>query len=646
MKPLWSPKRMAVESTAMWSFMKRAEKETGLRFPAYGDFHAWSVGKYKEFWKLFLKFSAIEVEGDYEPVCDSETMPGVRFFPNLRLNFAQNLLRFQDEQTALVSVSESRDTVKVTYGELSDRVSELAAAMRKMGIRSGDRVAGYLPNIWETVAAMLAATSLGATWSSCSPDFGVRGVLDRFGQIGPRLLFSVNAYMYNGKVFDCLEKLDAIQAAIPEIEKVVVIPLVKGHGDGFAEGKVTTWESFASEPAQAMTFEMVPFNHPLYIMYSSGTTGAPKCIVHGAGGTLLQHAKELILHSDLRRDDNITYFTTCGWMMWNWLVSSLFVGSTVTLFDGSPSYPDMSTLWRLVEKERITHFGTSARYINSCRGKVTPKSSFDLDRLRVILSTGSPLLVEDFEWIYEEVKKNVCLSSISGGTDIISCFMLGNPVLPVYRGEIQCLGLGMDVAAFDEGGRPVTGQKGELVCRKPAPSMPICFFNDPDNAKYRKAYFEKYPGIWWHGDFIELTPHGGVIVYGRSDATLNPGGVRIGTAEIYRIVEALPEVEDSLVIGQPWEGDVRVVLFVKLAKGITLSEALADKIRKAIRSEATPRHVPKIIWAVEKIPYTINGKKVEIAVLDIVSGLEPKNKEALSDPTALDCYRNLKVLAS
>ncbi|MEE9165548.1 MAG: acetoacetate--CoA ligase, partial [Nitrospinota bacterium] len=617
----------------------------------YNELHGWSVDHFEDFWKEMLKFSGIIYEGLEDPVIHPENKeliaPGGHFFPEIKLNFAKNLLRFRDNQTALVSISESRETLRYSYEELFTAVGQVASRFREMGVHPEDRIAGFVPNASEAVISMLAVTSMGAAWSSCSPDFGVRGVLDRFGQIKPRVLFAANAYIYNGKKFDCLKKIEKIVQSIPEIEKVVIIPFVKDHPSelpGLKE-KAVTWNDFLDPSANTLTFPHFPFNHPLYIMYSSGTTGIPKCIVHGAGGTLLQHAKELMLHSDLNRGDNIIYFTTCGWMMWNWLVSSLFVGATVTLFDGSPSYPDLKVLWKLADDEEITHFGTSAKFLGACRSRnIIPKNKFLLKKLRVILSTGSPLLPEDFDWTYSNVKSNLQLSSISGGTDIISCFFLGNPVLPVHRGEIQCFGLGMDVASFDTNGQSVKGEKGELVCRKPFPSMPIFFWNDKYFTRYKKAYFDRMTGVWFHGDYIALTESqgtaGGIVVYGRSDATLNPAGVRIGTAEIYRLVETLPEVEDSIVIGQPWKGDVRVVLFVKLSSGVSFSDELTLKIKKTIRSGATPRHVPAVIFPVEKIPYTISGKKVELAVLEVVQGRDPKNKEALADPTALECDRN------
>lgn len=648
-KPIWSPDQDHIQKTQMFQFMKKMGKQD------YNELHRWSVDHFEDFWKEMLKFSGIIYEGLEDPVIHLKNKelitPGGHFFPNIKLNFAKNLLRFRDNQTALVSITESRETLRYSYKELFTAVGQVASRLQKMGVQPEDCIAGFLPNASEAVISMLAVASMGAAWSSCSPDFGVRGVLDRFGQIKPRILFAANAYIYNGKKFDCLEKIEKIVQSIPEIKKVVIIPFVIDHPSESPalKEKAVTWNDFLDPSANTLSFPHFLFNHPLYIMYSSGTTGIPKCIVHGAGGTLLQHAKELMLHSDLNRGDNIIYFTTCGWMMWNWLVSSLFVGATVTLFDGSPSYPDLKVLWKLADDEEITHFGTSAKFLGACRSRnIIPKNKFLLKKLRVVLSTGSPLLPEDFDWTYSNVKSNLQLSSISGGTDIISCFFLGNPVLPVHRGEIQCFGLGMDVASFDTNGQPVKAEKGELVCRKPFPSMPIFFWNDKYFTRYKNAYFDRMSGVWFHGDYIALTESqgtaGGIVVYGRSDATLNPAGVRIGTAEIYRLVETLPEVEDSIVIGQPWKGDARVVLFVKLSSGVSFSDELMVKIKKTIRSGATPRHVPAIIFPVEKIPYTISGKKVELAVLEVVQGKYPKNKEALADPTSLECYRNLPEL--
>jgi acetoacetyl-CoA synthetase len=537
--------------------------------------------------------------------------------------------------------------VSITYGELYQRVAGLAQSLRDLGIKPGDRVAGFMPNMIETVIAMLAATSIGAVWSSCSPDFGIKGVLDRFGQIEPRVLFTADGYLYNGKGFDSLERISEIIKQLPSIEKVIVVPYKNSDPDFGTIRNGVLFEDFLAKEPPDLHFGQVPANHPLYILYSSGTTGVPKCIVHGVVGTLLQHIKELKLHSDVKREDTICYFTTCGWMMWNWLVSSLALGARVFLYDGSPFHPDPAAMWQMTQDEKITIYGTSAKYLAALeKAGVRPKESFDLTPLKAILSTGSPLSSESFDFVYRHIKEDLCLSSISGGTDIISCFALGNPMGPVYSSELQCRGLGMKVEAYDEQGNPVIGHKGELVCTLPAPSMPIYFWNDPDNIKYRQAYFDIYPGVWQHGDYIEITENGGVIIYGRSDATLNPGGVRIGTAEIYRQVESVPEIMDSLVVGQDWGSDVRIVLFVKLRQGSQLTDQLIERIKTTIRKNCTPRHVPAKVLAVEDIPYTISGKKVELAVRNVIHGLEVKNKDALANPEALDNYLDLPELES
>lgn len=647
MRPLWTPTAAQARQTAMHRFLEEAQRlDPSIR--DYSDLHRWSVSQLDTFWPLLMRFCGIVHEGSPRPVLADRRMPSPGFFPNVRLSFTENLLRHRDARPALVSFSEARGVRRLSHAELHAEVTRVAAGLAGMGVGEGDRVAGYIPNISEAVIAMLATASLGAIWSSCSPDFGVQGAVDRFGQIEPKVLFAANRYVYGGKAFDCVDKCQEIRSAIPSIAHVVLVNLSDAPATALPAAGFLSWDALPG-PTRSLALPRFAFNQPLYILYSSGTTGIPKCIVHGSGGTLLQHVKELMLHTDLRPDDNIMYFTTCGWMMWNWLASALFCGSSVTLFDGSPTYPDANQLWALVAREGITHFGTSAKFIGSCRERLVPKDSFDFKRLRVILSTGSPLLPEDFDWIYRDVASHVQLSSISGGTDIISCFMLGNPILPVYRGEIQCLGLGMDVAAFNEQDEPVVHDKGELVCRTPFPSMPVFFWDDPDHEKYKKAYFDRVPNIWFHGDYIALTETqgsaGGIVVFGRSDATLKPGGVRIGTAEIYRLVETLPDVEDSVVIGQPWHGDVRVVLFVKPRPGVTWSQALVDTIKATIRAGATPRHVPAVVVPVDKIPYTRSGKKMELAVLEVVTGREPRNKEAMADPDSLDCFRHLQILA-
>jgi acetoacetyl-CoA synthetase len=537
---------------------------------------------------------------------------------------------------------------RLSWRELYDAVSQLAQALKAAGIQPGDRVAGFVPNMPETVVATLAAAAIGATWSSCSPDFGARGVIDRFGQIGPRILFTADGYYYNGKAHDSLARVAEFLPELPTVERVIVLPYLSSAPDLSKLPRARTLDDVI-EPfaAKDIPFARMAFNHPLFIMYSSGTTGVPKCIVHGAGGTLLQHLKEHQLQSDIKAGDRVFYFTTCGWMMWNWLISALASEATLLLYDGSPFHPDGYALYDFAAAERCTLFGTSAKYIDACaKAEVKPVDSRDLSALRTICSTGSPLAPEGFDYIYENVKQDVCLSSISGGTDIISCFVLGNPMGPVWRGEIQARGLGMKVEVWSEDGKPLRGEKGELVCTLPFPSMPVGFWNDPDGKKYRAAYFERFPNVWHHGDYIELTEHDGIIVYGRSDATLNPGGVRIGTAEIYRQVEQLPEILESLVIGQDWDNDVRVVLFVKLKPGQKLDGALQDRIKKQIRANTTPRHVPAKIVQISDIPRTKSGKITELAVRDIVHGRQVKNREALANPEALDLYKDIADLRS
>ncbi len=644
---LWKPSEERIKASNMYRFMIYVNERYGLSLTDYPGLYEWSVTRIPDFWAALWDFVEIKASAPYEEVVDDlSKMPGAKWFVGARLNFAQNLLRFRDRHTAIVFVGENRESVTLSYEDLYTAVARTAAFLKSIGVGPSDRVAGYMPNMPETIIAMLAAVSLGATWSSCSPDFGIKGVLDRFGQIEPKVLFAADGYMFKGRRIDTLGRLAEISKQIPSLQQVVVVPYTKDDFDlSGIRNAVLFPEAVYSRQETEVEFARLPSDHPLYIMYSSGTTGLPKCMVQGAAGILVNHLKELVLHTDLKRDDVIFYYTTCGWMMWNWLVSSLATGATIVCYDGNPFYPDPGILWKMAEDEEITIFGTSAGYIHALRNTAfRPGDVFDLSPLRTVLSTGSPLSEEGFEFVYDAVKKDLQLSSISGGTDLNGCFALGNPMGPVYSGELQCRGLGMKVEAFDPSGKPVIGEQGELVCTAPFPSMPLYFFNDPDGSRYRSAYFEKFPGVWAHGDYIEINERGGVKIYGRSDATLNPGGVRIGTAEIYRRVEEFPEIEDSLVVGQKWNNDVRVVLFVKMAHGKELTDEIKEKIRKNLRENASPRHVPAKIIAVPDIPYTLNMKKVELAVKNVIEGKPVKNIDALKNPGSLDYFKDLPEL--
>jgi len=645
-KLLWTPSEQQIQDSNMYRFMTGVNRKYGKNFTAYPELWRWSVDHIPEFWVEMWDFAEVIASRPYEEVLDDATrMPGARWFSGARLNFAENLLRYRDDQLAIVFRGEDRVRCRLTYAELYREVAGMAASLRAMGLQAGDRVVGFMPNIPESIIAMLAATSLGATWSSCSPDFGIKGVLDRFGQIKPRVLFTADGYFFKGKRIYSLDRIGEILKQIGTVEKVVVVPYTVDAPDISALPDAVLFNDFCVETADDLVFEQLPFDHPLYIMYSSGTTGLPKCMVQGAGGILLQQMKEHLLHTDLRREDHIFYFTTCGWMMWNWLTCALSVGATLLLYDGSPFHPGPEALWRMAEEEKMTVFGTSAGYIAALMNTgLVPREQFDLSTLRALLSTGSPLSIEGFDFVYQAVKPDLQLASISGGTDINGCFALGNPMGPVYAGELQCRGLGMKVEAFDEKGQPVIGRQGELVCTAPAPSMPIYFWDDPDGKKYRDAYFDVYPNVWRHGDYIEINERGGVTIYGRSDATLNPGGVRIGTAEIYRQVEMLDEIEDSLVVGQEWKNDVRVILFIKMMQGCELTDDLKKKIRDTIRTNASPRHVPAKIVAVPDVPYTLNMKKVELAVKKTIHGQAVLNKDALKNPEVLDFYAGIKSL--
>jgi acetoacetyl-CoA synthetase len=646
-EPLWIPSAARVASANMTAFMRAIEQRWGMPIPAYADLYAFSIAEPERFWRSVWEFGAVRGTPGERTIVDGDRMPGARFFPDARLNVAENLLRRDDDGPAIIFTGESRVQLTISAAELRRDVARFARALRAAGIRAGDRVAGFLPNLPHAVVAALGSAAVGAVWSSCSPDFGVQGLLDRFGQIAPRVLVTADGYFYAGRTHDSLARVTTALGSLPSVERTVVVPYVSASPEIDGVPRSGTWEDFLGVEDCRLDFEQLPFDHPLYILYSSGTTGVPKCIVHGAGGTLIEHIKELQLHADIKAGDRVFYFTTCGWMMWNWLVSALALDATLILYDGAPLHPGPQALFDLAEATGTTMFGTSAKFIDAVRKSGwRPADTHRLDTVRAMTSTGSPLAPESFDFVYRDIKQDIHLASVSGGTDIVGCFVGGNPITPVWRGEIQTRGLGLAVDVFDMEGRPLRERKGELVCRKPFPSMPVAFWNDQDGGKYRAAYFERYPGVWWHGDYAELTAHDGVIIYGRSDATLNPGGVRIGTAEIYRQVERLDEVVESLVIAQQWDGDERVVLFVRLRDGLELTDALRERIRKQVRDNATPRHVPARIVQVGEIPRTKSGKIVELAVRDVVHGREIRNREALTNPEALEHFRNRTELSS
>ena len=644
---LWQPSAERIAKANMTAFRQAVEKQWVVDLPDFTALHAFSIGEIENFWMSVRDFCDVRAESWGEQVLvEGDKMPGAKFFPDARLNFAENLLRKRDDSPALIFQAEDQVKRQMSWSELYDAVSTLAQALQDFGVGPGDRCAGFVPNIPEAVIAMLAATSLGAVWTSCSPDFGVNGVLDRFGQTKPKILFTADGYHYNGRAHDSLGRVAEFTAYLPTVEKIIVLPMMSDAPDlsGLANA-VTLAEVTAPYTPKEITFTQMPFNDPLYIMYSSGTTGKPKCIVHGIGGTLITHMKEHIIHCDAKPGDRVFYFTTCSWMMWNWLVTALAAEATLILYDGAPTYPDANVLFDLADETGITLFGTSAKFIDAlAKSGLDPISTHDLSTVRTITSTGSVLAPEGFDYVYEHVKKDICLSSMSGGTDLLGCFVGGNPTLPVYRGEIQCRVLAMSVEVYDDNGQSIYDKKGEMVCDKPFPSMPIYFWDDADGARYHSAYFERFPNVWCQGDFISRSKREAWVIYGRSDATLNPGGVRIGTAEIYRQVEQFDEVLEGIVIGQEWDNDTRVVLFVILREGLTLDDDLIDRIRKRVRQNCTPRHVPAKIVQVADIPRTKSGKITELAVRDMVHGRDVKNSEALANPEALDLYRGLTAL--
>ncbi len=644
-EPLWKPSEDRIKNSNMDRLIQFVNRRYGKRFKSYDELYQWSVDCIPDFWAAMWDFAEVKASKKYDRVVDDlKKFPGARWFVGAKLNFAENLLRYRDDRLAFIFRGETQKSAKMTYGELYEAVGRLAKSLREIGIVTGDRVAGYMPNLMETAIAMLAATSIGAVWSSCATDIGPQAALDRLGQIEPKVLFTVDGYFYKGKPFSSLGNAAEVAKAIPSLKKVVIVSYVGSKPDIKSIANAIRYEDFlAKGEIPKPEFEQLPADHPVFIMFSSGTTGKPKCMVQGAGGILVNHLKELILHTDLNREDRIFYITTCSWMMWNWLLSSLGVGATVVLYDGNPNYPDAGAMWKMAQDEKVTIFGLSASYINYLRSQgLKPGKIYNLSPLREISQTGSPLSAEGFEYIYREIKEDLHFNSISGGTDINGCFAIGSPILPVHAGELQSPGLGMKVKAYDEKGKPIYDHLGELVCEAPAPPMPLYFWNDPNGEKYKNAYFEHYPHVWRHGDYIVMhSDTGGITFYGRSDAVLKPSGVRIGTAEIYNVVEKLEEIADSLAIGQNWEGEQRIILFVKLAQGVSLTEELKNKIRKTLREKASPRHVPAIIMEMPDAPYTMNMKKVESAVTNILHGRPVLNRDALSNPEVLDYFERI-----
>jgi acetoacetyl-CoA synthetase len=643
--PLWRPSEALIDQSQMTEFRSYVNASTNQQLLDYHQLYQWSVANIGDFWSYFWDFCDLRASNKGDTVlANAKDMIGAKFFPDAGLNFAENLLsRGSDADEAIVFIAEDNTTIRLSYAELKSQVASLASYLKNIGVTKGDKVAAYLPNTEKTIIALLATTSLGAVWSSCSPDFGVLGVVDRLSQVQPKVLFVTDEYLHKGKTFEMAEKNQAVLSVLGSVKASIMMSLL--NNDASHSYTTDCFENIQQEFAGSdLVFEQLDFNAPLYILFSSGTTGVPKCIVHGVGGTLLQHLKEHRLHLDLKPRERLFFATTCGWMMWNWMVSALASGATLILYDGAPLYPKRRRFFELIEAERINVLGVSAKYIDVLRKANISSEGYDLSSLKALLSTGSPLVPEAFDYVYENIKEDVCLSSISGGTDIVSCFVLGSNVLPVYRGEIQCRGLAMAVESWDSNGNSQTGEKGELVCKAPFPSMPIGFLNDPTGERYRSAYFDRFKGVWCHGDFLEVNEHGGVIIHGRSDTTLNPGGIRIGTAEIYRQVEVVDEVSEALVIGQKWQDDERIVLFVTLVDGCALNDELKQKIRQQIRQNTTPHHNPKVIIAVPEIPRTLNGKIVELAVRAVVEGREIDNKEALLNPEALGFFANLEEL--
>jgi len=643
--PLWIPSEERRQQANITRFILEVNARHELNISSYSDLYKWSVENIPDFWRTVWDFAEIKASQQYDSVVtDLSVFPGTKWFPGAKLNFAENLLRYRDDQLAFIFKGETQKSKRMTYAELYDSVARLSHSLAETGVGAGDRVVGYMPNLIETVIGMLAATSLGATWSSCATDIGAGAAIERLGQIEPKAMITADGYFYKGKAFDTLSHAAEVARGIPSLKRVIVVSYVSERADISQIPNAVHYEDFlAKENNLEIAFAQLPFDHPLYIMFSSGTTGKPKCLVQGAGGVLINHLKELLLHTDLKRSDRIFYITSCSWMMWNWLMSSLAVGATIVLYDGNPNYPDPGAMWKLIQDEQITIFGCSASYLHFLKKEnVSPRSDFDLSSLREISQTGSPLSADGFEYVYREIKADLHFNSIAGGTDINGCFAAGSPIVPVYAGELQSPALGMKIKAYDENTKPIWDEQGELVCEAPAPSMPLYFWNDPDGSKYHNAYFGVYPDVWRHGDYVLIHKDtGGVTFYGRSDAVLKPSGVRIGTAEIYAQMENLPEVADSLAVGQNYQDDQRVILFVKLAAGFALTAELQNKIRKTLRENASPRHVPAVILEAPEIPYTLNMKKVESAVTNILNGRAVSNRDALINPGSLEFYEGV-----